>query len=456
MGDHNSISIKVSEPTKLVEKPSRCLFCNEKLTDNKKCPKCGISVDDVRCIEIVREIQPKDIDDNNEEMIKTVNTVLQDKHKKFSNNIQINTGIYTLDSNRTISLLTNIKILFVAVKEETEKQWLFSQIARCQKVDVDGTDPFISTWKKQHPRIQSYATYAILRTINDEKIADIFGLYQENDEQILPENTSNSSLENPTDNNKNVLDTLVFNPINRLKSVSDESLKLAQQLLEWDYIEDVIEVSGSKPMVRIILYVPEAQINICKNEALSVCPSENRMIKEFPAQQQLVSLCTSCPNNNDNCHIHTAGYLFYLRKKNLLQEAMRERAVYFAERKNSGKYKVPYNFEWTPRSGVKNVGSNEYELALELNEGGKVWVSPAISADNYIRIKFPNECMLNPEVVNTSFFKTLLLKENVAYKQPGVGTEFDLSPGNNKNLCSKCKLEFCPFLVAGYVQFMKS
>lgn len=247
---------------------------------------------------------------------------------------------------------------------------------------------------------------------------------------------------------------------NGLRYVSDEILEIAYMLIERGKIS--LKYDGTEENAKIkISSIIESLCNEKLNtinllEKLKANENEVEDVKIFNTEEKtrvftskngtLGSVCYTKNCKFQKCPKAFAGYILYLKNNGLLKESLKDREKFRKQNKTN-----PYfDFTWEVQNGVKEIPEDMYEFSNKLVEKNKVIVNNILDKSGNVRIQSLISCnefkMINndidkiPERANEDSWRSITKPLNTTI-----------------DLCSRytCRLDSCPFSVAGYIYYMK-
>ncbi len=240
---------------------------------------------------------------------------------------------------------------------------------------------------------------------------------------------------------------------NELKYISDKSLELAYKLLEKGNFSLKILKDAKTEKICVSTNVR----NLCDesfttNELLDILKSKGNKIftdskSDFTANKDksIEKLCYKC--EYEKCPKHIAGYILYLRNTGKLKEKLQEREKF---RKDKLNINDKYAFVWNVEDGLKKIPQNIFEFAEKLVDKECIYVDRCLTDNGKVKILTAIKCseytLYETEEIlkyDRKFSDWVSIKRNTNCK---IG------------LCDtfSCRLNSCPILVAGYIQYLKT
>lgn len=246
-----------------------------------------------------------------------------------------------------------------------------------------------------------------------------------------------------------------------LNYVSDRSLEIALKIIDNAELNISLEIAPSNSNQKDKIVIINDMLNLCdyKTKTHQLLKAINgdspkldgkRLFRykksEFKINRtrSIYSRCYKC--KYEVCPKILAAYILYLKGIGKYDLALAEREV-FRSTNEINKY---FTFDWKVENGLKEVPEKIYQYAVKLVETENVYVDSILDEKGRVVINSTYSC---------NEYKTLLTKPIEDIK------EATAEPHRYITRKTKCKIEFCntyqcrldscPFLVAGYIYYLK-
>lgn len=245
---------------------------------------------------------------------------------------------------------------------------------------------------------------------------------------------------------------------NDLKYVTDDTLELAYKLIEKGKISIKANFSGKEKNIEIESYIAsfcgDTKYNMHTEELLDVINTENKEYSIFYDTKSVwsysvnskgtLTACRTC--KYQKCPKVVAAYVLYLKNTGKLKEKLEERKK-FREGKNINKH---FEFTWENDDGLKKVSEEMFNFCNELVNKDYVDIWPVL-VDGYMRIESKIPCE-EYRIINSNIENIPLGRTWESYK---ILTRKPTTKMNNFCNTISCRLEACPYVIAGYIYYLK-
>lgn len=165
---------------------------------------------------------------------------------------------------------------------------------------------------------------------------------------------------------------------------------------------------------------------------------------------KIEAVCREC--KFEKCPKKYAGYVLYLYNNGLLEKALEERKKYREENEHNDYF----NFVWKTNDGLKKVSKTIFDFAMALCDNGVIWID-RISVNNKLKIHSYYSCQDYRNLNNN--IEDIDLEDLNKRKKSNNHTSLTRNLNSDMKVCAaynNCRLGGCPFIVAGYIYYLKT